>query len=337
MKKLVDINPESIVILRALQLGDMMCAVPAWRALRAAFPEARIALVSLPWAREFVGRFNRYLDEFIEFPGFPGLPERPAQNRQIPAFLEKIQSRNFDLALQMHGSGQVTNPLISLFDAKHSAGFYQQGEYCPDERNFLIYPDNQPEVKRHLRLMEHLRIPLQGEDLEFPILRGDRSEFHSLEKSNGLRTESYVCIHPGARAAERRWPAEWFARTADGLSQRGLQVVLTGMEQEKEIVKEVLGHMQYPALNLAGKTSLGSLAVLLSKAQLLVSNDTGVSHLADALRTPSVVLFTASSPERWAPKDRNLHRVIPWASAALPEMVLAEAGRLLKESTAYAF
>jgi ADP-heptose:LPS heptosyltransferase len=284
-----------------------------------------------------VDRFKRYLDDFIEFPGFPGLPERPAQSRRIPAFLEQIQSRNFDLALQMHGSGQVTNPLISLFNARCTAGFYREGEYCPDERYFMQYPDELPEVNRHLRLMEHLRFPLQGEDLEFPIQEGDRAEFHSLKKSTGLRTGSYVCIHPGARAAERRWPAEWFARTADGLYQRGLQVVLTGTEQEGDIVETVLNQMSRPALNLAGKTSLGTLAMLISKAEMLVSNDTGVSHLADALRTPSVILFTASSPERWAPKDRNLHRVIPWASAALPELVLEEADRLLKEATVYAF
>jgi ADP-heptose:LPS heptosyltransferase len=336
MKKTVDINPESILILRALQLGDTLCAVPAWRALRAAYQDANIALVGLPWAREFVRRFYRYLDEFIEFPGFPGLPERKVQACRIPDFLMRIQERHFDLALQMHGSGQVTNPLISLFAARRTAGFYRTGEYSPDDRYFLLYPDELPEVDRHLRLMEHLGITAQGEELEFPLEEGDWSELQALGASAGLLAGSYICIHPGARAVERRWPAEWFAELADGLSGLGLQIVLTGTEQETAIVDTVLRHMHSPAINLAGKTSLGGLAALLSQARLLISNDTGVSHLADAVRIPSVVLFTASNPSRWAPKNRDLHRVIPWAAAALPDVVIPEARALLEEAAAHA-
>src|SRR5690349_23412729 len=124
-------TPHTIAVLRALQLGDLLCSVPAFRSLRAAFPQAHIALIGLPWSKAFVNRFRRYLDEFIEFPGYPGLPERPAAAAATPDFLAIMQRRRFDLALQMHGNGRYTNQLLPLLGARVTAGFVQPGSHCP--------------------------------------------------------------------------------------------------------------------------------------------------------------------------------------------------------------
>src|ERR1044071_1301985 len=84
---LIAASPRRIVIFRALQLGDLLCPVPALRALHAAFPQADITLVGLPWAQEFETRFTHYFTGSIEFPGYPGLLERPQQPARIPEFL----------------------------------------------------------------------------------------------------------------------------------------------------------------------------------------------------------------------------------------------------------
>jgi ADP-heptose:LPS heptosyltransferase len=334
--KLGDRAPERILILRALQLGDLMCAIPAFRALRSAFPGAMITLLGLPWSRSLVDRFSYYLDDFIEFPGFPGLPEREAQVKRIPGFFEEMQWLEFDLVLQMQGNGSVTNPLVELFGAWKTAGFYQPGGYCPDPDLFLPYPEGEHEIRRHLRLMEFLGIPLQGEEVEFPIYPADWESFSELRSRFPIQKDHYAVIHVGARAVERRWPVERFAEVAEGLAQRGLQVILTGVQDELELARGVQERANAPLLNLAGQTSLGSLAALLSGAVCLVCNDTGVSHLAAALLTPSVVLFSDSEPERWAPLNRCLHRVVSGAREASSEMVLAQVQDLLSEETAYA-
>src|SRR4051812_31032200 len=98
-----------IIILRALYLGDLLCSVPALRALRRAAPQAHIALLGLPWASEFCAMYQPYIDEFIAFPGFPGLPEKAVDARGIVNFLIEMQSRHWDLAIQMHGSGAHVN------------------------------------------------------------------------------------------------------------------------------------------------------------------------------------------------------------------------------------
>ena len=302
--------PRRLVILRALQLGDLLCAVPALRALRAALPAAEITLVGLPWARAFVERFDRYLDGFLEFPGYPGLPERELQVHRVPEFLAAAQRLQFDLAIQMHGSGAIVNPLTVLLGARYTAGFHVPGQYCPDPERFLPFPAHEPEVWHHLRLMEFLGVPLQGDELEFPLRPQDEQELAAIPEARDLHSAEYVCIHPGARSRARRWLPERFAAVADVLAARGLRIVLTGSSDEAALTAAVAGSMKAPALDLAGRTSLGALAVLLSRARLLVCNDTGVSHIAAGLRLPSVVIISASDPNRWAPLDHERHRAI---------------------------
>ena len=86
--------------------------------------------------------------------------------------------------------------------------------------------------------------------------------------------------------------------------------MLTGTQIERPTAEAVSRAMQRPALNVAGETPLGMLAALLESSALLITNDTGVSHLAAAVRTPSIIVFLASDPNRWAPHDRARHRPV---------------------------
>ncbi len=311
--RLGDQIPQQIAVVRALRgLGDLLCVVPALRALRCGLPDAHLTLIGLPSAAWFVRRFYGYLDGLIEFPGYPGIPEAAVSVADLPSFLARMQAMRFDLAIQMHGSGGASNPFTVLLGARHTSGFFVPGQYCPDPERFIAYPEEEPEIRRHLRLVERLGLPLQGDHLEFPVYGEDRAELARLPECAGLRPGGYVCLHPGAHDPARRWPPKLFAQAADGLADEGLQVVLTGAKEEAPLVEAVARQLAAPATNLAGRTSLGALAALLEGACLLISNDTGVSHLAAALRTPSVVIFLASDPERWAPLDRELHRCLRW-------------------------
>lgn len=318
---------ERIAILRALPgLGDMLCLVPALRALRAARPQAHVTLIGLPSVRWFMARFGMYVDGLIPFPGWPGLVEQPVEPRRTAAFLTAVQNIGFDLALQMHGSGGITNPLVMLLGARRAAGFYEPGQYCPDPQTFIPVPAHTPEPIHHLRLLERLGIPSQGVELEFPISAAEREEAARIMAAHGLRPGEYVCVHPGSSAPARRWPLERFAVVADALVERGLRVVLTGSEAEAALTRAIAGDMRRPSLDLAGQTSLGGLAALMEAARLQVANDTGVSHLAAAVRLPSV-LISFSDPARWAPIDRRIHRPL---TDPMPAAVLWQADDLLK-------
>lgn len=318
----------SIGVLRALQLGDMLCVVPALRALRRAAPRARITLIGLPWARAFANRYSCYIDDFLEFPGFPGMPEREPDHAAVPAFLSSARERQFDLLLQMHGSGVLTNPFCASLGAVQLAGF--RPVISDRDSNFnldltsdaeadatshsavpvrlLPWNDAEHEVLRYLRLLRHLGISTYDATLEFPIFDDDRFALHAAGCNFAPLT--YACVHPGARLASRRWPPARFALVADALVRHGLTVVLTGSESERPLVAAVRQQMREKAVDASGRTSLGALGMLVAQARLVVCNDTGISHLAAAVACPSVVICCGSDPQRWAPLDRQLHHAL---------------------------
>jgi ADP-heptose:LPS heptosyltransferase len=296
-----------IAIFRALKLGDLLVAIPALRALRMALPRAEIILIGLPWASEFQDRFRHLVDGFRAFPGWPGLPEREVQVEEIPSFLAQMQREQFDLVVQLHGSGSIVNELCALFAGRRLAAFYEPSDHCPNPTDFLRWPESGLELRRLLALTEFLGLETRGESLEFPLRPVD------VEKAGRLcpmNNGSYACIHPGASTSTRQWPAVRFAAVADNLAALGLQIVLTGTTGEAALTRAVAAAMTAPALDLAGKTDLGSVAALIASARLLVCNDTGVSHLAAALGAPSVVISTGDNPARWAPLDMKRHRVL---------------------------
>jgi len=312
-------------ILRALQLGDLLCAVPALRALRAALPDAEMVLIGLPWARSFVQRFDMYLNGFREFPGYPGLPEQAPRLERIGAFLDEIQAEKFDLVLQMQGSGRITNPLAALLGARITAGFLEPGGYCPDPERFLLYPDHGLEIDRLLSLVEFLGVPARGTHLEFPLRPEDYRALENIPEARRFQPGRYVCVHVGASTPARRWPLWNFVEVAGWLADRGLPIALSGTAAEAGLTASVAAQLPNGAVNLAGRTDLGCLAALLSGASLLICNDTGVSHLADALRVPSVVISTGNNAQRWAPRDQERHQVLCRATGVLPSEVIHRA------------
>ncbi|NHZ91880.1 LPS biosynthesis glycosyltransferase [Massilia sp. CCM 8733] len=299
----------TVVIFRALQLGDMLCAVPALRALRAAMPRARISLVGLPWADQFAHRFRRYIDEFIVFPGHAAFPEQAVRPELLPDFYAGMRARRFDMALQMHGNGQHSNAVVRAFGARAMAGF---GPGPGGKNDYLIpFPDTGAEPLRLLALTSGLGAPACGPQLEFPITEADERELAASGVTRGLAPGSYVCIHPGARAADKCWPAARFAAVADQLAIRPrLTTVLTGSPAEAPLTAAVGRLMRRPPVDAAGPLSIGAMAALMSRARLLICNDTGVSHIAAGLGLRSVVIFSKADIRRWAPLDQQLHRCL---------------------------
>jgi len=309
MALLADATVRAGVLVRARTgLGDLLCTVPALRALRARLPDAHIALLSYAEMRPVVDRMRAWVDELLPFPGWPGIPERPVDVRALAPFLAAVRERRFDLAVQMYGGNPAANEVTERLGAARTAGFLVPGTAAPDPAGHMAYPHGRHEIDRHLDLMALLGAPSTGAALEFPIEPRDESEAAAVRADAGLGSGPYALLHPGATSPSRRWPVERWARVADALAARGLTVGVTGVPSERDAASAVCRRMRSPSANLCGRTTLGGFAALLRGAALLAGNDSGPAHLAAAVGVPSVVVFLSGDPVRWAHPGAQ-HRV----------------------------
>ncbi len=411
-------NPRRIAVFRALQLGDLLLAIPALRAMRARFPEAEITLIGLPWAASFAHRFRCYIDRFVEFAGYPGIDEVEVVQERTRQFLAEQRAYAYDLVIQMHGNGQTSNACVLDMGARITVGYYPEyphttpvgsdlsrpplacskkkagvgsdlsrpspfysvnmvrngrvrsgrdkslpTEDCTVEQGSggrakavptvaAPYPDDVHEIDRNLGLARLVGCDNVDTRLEFPLFKEDYAEAASLLYGLPRANRPWIGIHAGARPPARRWPAEYFAHVADTLAERfQAQVILTGGHGEEATVQAVAQQMKSPCLNLAGKTSLGGLAAIISELDLFISNDTGPAHIANAVDTPSITIFGPVDPKRWAALDQLRHpyirrpvacspcsywecpidhRCLRWLT---PDMVMEFAGQLLAEKS----
>jgi ADP-heptose:LPS heptosyltransferase len=294
-----------IVIFRALKLGDMLCFIPTLKAIRATFPYSEITLICHKSLIPFLERYRELIDVIEPFPGFPGMPEQDFNVKNVTAFISRMQNQNFENAFQLHGSGEISNLLVSLFGAKITYGFYREGFYCPNEESYKFYPENLSEIDRCLSMMDLIGPSDFDKDLEFPLFPSD---FQELSNHMGLLTRPYYCIHPGASTESKRWSKKGFAYVADYLREKGFEIIFTGSKFERELVTDIQGMMRGHSIDSASwDLPLGPLSALIHESQGVICNDTGVSHLASALKKPSIVLFSETDPNRWAPLNMNLH------------------------------
>jgi ADP-heptose:LPS heptosyltransferase len=321
------VAPRRVQVLRALHLGDLLVAIPSFRALRRAWPDARIELIGLPWAHALIERLPGYLDALVEFPGWPGVPERDVDASRIAAFLAQASADPPDVAIQLHGSGTTTNTFVALLGAPRSGGQVVPGQFAPETGVYVPFDAGRSELRNALSVVEALGVPPAGEEIEVLVLDEDRAEVTN-GPAGPLTPGAYAVVHPGSSTPLRRWPAERFAAVADVLTD--LPVVVTGTDRERDVTERMRSSMRRPSIDLTGRTSLGGLFAVIEGAAIVVTNDTGAAHVADAVGTPSVAVFTTPDPERWRPRDLDLHRVVASSSGpASVDAVRAEALDLL--------
>ncbi|WP_262403390.1 glycosyltransferase family 9 protein [Actinomadura sp. CNU-125] len=271
-----------MLVLRALGLGDLLTAVPALRALRRGALDARITLAA-PDALAPLARATGAVDAVLDASGLD-VPLPP--------------DGRVDEAVNLHGRGPRSHRLLAATGPGRLLAFAHPGF---PEAGGPEWDAREHEAARWCRLVAAYGFDADPADLALP-----RPEAAS-------PAPGAVVVHPGAAYRPAAGPRT-FAAVAAALRDAGERVVVTGGPAETAAAGRVVAAAGLgAAADLSGRTGLPELAALVAGARLVVCGDTGVAHLATAYRTPSVVLFGPTPPDRWGPPpDRPEHTVL-WA------------------------
>jgi ADP-heptose:LPS heptosyltransferase len=269
-----------MVMLRALGLGDFLAGVPAYRALARAFP-GHYRVLAAPLALAPLARLCGGIDEVVDTAAFERL------DRDL---------NDADVAVNLHGCGPQSHRM--LLDAHPRRFLAFEHDAVPESSGGPPWEAGEHEVRRWCRLLRAFGIEAEETDLY-------------LQPPSQQSFRETVLLHCGAASESRRWPAQRWIDLASRLRARNLRVLLTGTPAEFRRCRFIAKAAGIPMQQVvAGKTGLLDLCSLVAASASVICGDTGVAHLATALRTPSVVLFGPTPPSVWGPPEAPEHRVI---------------------------
>ncbi|RKN48458.1 glycosyltransferase family 9 protein [Micromonospora endolithica] len=296
-----------IAVLRANALGDFIFVLPTLDALRSAYPEAEIVLLGAPWHAKLWRDRPGPVDRVLVVPAAPGIrqPDPGEPESALEDFLAAAREERFDLALQVHGGGLNSNPVVTRLGARVTAGL--RAEDAPPLDRWIRYVYYQHEVIRYLEVAALVGAPATTIVPTLAVTDADRAE---AARVLGPAGRPRVALHPGASDTRRRWPADRFGTVARELHGDGYEVLVTGTPGEREVVDEVVAAAGVPVRPQVGTLSLGGLVGAYAGCELVVSNDTGPLHLAAAVGTPTVGIFWVGNLINTANPLRGRHRPI---------------------------
>ena len=298
----VGFMPLNSLIIAPQWIGDAVMTEPLMRRLHAR--GERLTVGALPWVAP-VYRAMPSVAEVIEFPFAHGGLQFAARRRTAQDFSKRAQP--FDAAYVLPNS--LKSALLPLF-----AGIPKRIGYMGEARvGFLTHrlknPTNKPPMVAFYSALSGEEHPKTGYQADIPQLTLKNAEVQTTLDELGLQRGNYVVFSPGAEfGAAKRWPVSHFVDLALKLD---LQVVLLGSGKEFELCESIaqLVNEKQPnkCLNLAGKTSLAGAFAAISATKYIVSNDSGLMHVAAALGVPQVAIFGSSSPLHTPPLSGAAH------------------------------
>lgn len=281
-----------ILIIRLSSIGDIILTTPLLRSIRNKFPEVQIDFII---KKEFsdILKYNNFIDHLIGFDkntGFPGLK----------ILKKRIKSEKYDLLIDLHNS--LRSNYLKLFSGIPVKTTYSKKLL---ERFLLvrlgknIYSEIKPVYLRYFESVRKFNIRYDDNGTDVIVIQDIKNAIKEKLAGDAYDFQKpLVVICPGASYSNKRWLPEGFSAIASDLfNKNNAFIAFLGGKQDRELCRQIIEKSGINAMNYAGRFRLAESAALLKEATLVISNDSGMMHLAQAVKTPVVAIFGPTSRE----------------------------------------
>jgi heptosyltransferase-2 len=275
-------KPKKILIVQTAFLGDLILTTPLIRETKKIFPLSDLYVVALPQYSDVL-KNNPYVCEIIEF------DKRKSKLRELIKTAKKLKKLQIDLAISPHRSA-TTAALLKLSKVKRIIGFKGFFSFLYDDA--VSVPEEGLTIEKNLKLLSIFS------DKDFDI----KTEIYPTSKDYEKAREwllsfginfnyPIVGLAPGSVWETKKWKKEYYAEVARNLKSEKYNVVFIGDKKEALLCEEIISLAQAEMPNLAGKTNLLESAALVSHFDLLICNDSGAMHIANAMSCDVFAFF----------------------------------------------
>lgn len=302
-----------ILLLRLDRIGDFVLGVPAYRALKQAYPEARISVV-VPSDVAELAKACPYFDEVYLYDAMWLMPGYPAWDRWKSAFklIRFLRGKKIDLLLNFRYQSRLDPLVAGLSGAGKRIGF-DLGLFSLFLSQKVAQPAREMhQVDRNLQLLQALGITAKTREPEVWFDEHDKKKAEKhLPSQELLPGVPRLAVHIGAAAPAKRWMEESFSALIHELhANTQADILVFGGEHDLPFAHEVMDGLECPVINLVGKLSLREMSALVQHCRVFVGCDSGATHVAAASGIPVVSLFSAANEvdvwKPWGPKVKVL-------------------------------
>ncbi len=343
-----------ILAVRLDNIGDLVMLTPALRTLRENLPCANITLLTtaagqrvvpmIPWVDNII--VHRPIWQEIR----KGVACNPDEERR---FIDQLRQRSFEVSVIFTSFSQSPYPpayACAVAEIPRRLGQSKENDSRLLTDRVPAVPDDVHQTDRSLHLLEAAGLDVTNRRLELVISEEDWKAVDGVLKDASVDpARPYCVVAPGASCDARRYDPQRFATVVRGIQERaGIPVVLIGSEREAELMQSIVETAGGKLERVLSKTSVPQMSAIIAKSSLLVANHSGPMHIAEAVGTPMVILFSGTDQtHQWAPRftpSRILQNKVPCMPCGAfecpyhkecldipPELVVESAMELLRE------
>lgn len=277
---------KKILIIRLSSIGDIILVSPLIRLVRKRFPQANIDMVVGAEFEELIS-FNPNLNRVILFNRQTGL-------RGLLKLCKKIRQERYDLIIDLHK--KIRSFLICLTSGAKQRASYNKHSFL----RFLLvkfkinrYSDIPFTSNLYLKSLQRFDIEDDGQGLDLYITPSKERVILDLLRRKGISKEDILIgLAPGAHWYTKRWLKERYIELSNFLIQnKKAKIVILGGREEVKLSDEIKASLLSEPITVTDSLSLMETAALLKRCKILISNDTGIMHMAAAVKTPVVAIF----------------------------------------------